>query len=117
MVRFSCASRRCTSMCCSAPAGKIPPARSRRIGERAFSAQFVHRRPAHHSAHRHLSAHRRNQQRVAVFQPLEIGADAVQQQIIGVHFFDELLAAIMFQIAQRTALGDPSGRKQRIQRG
>ena len=69
------------------------------IGQRTFSAQFVDCRPPHHSAYGDLSAHRGNQQRVAVFQPLEFGTHAVQQQVIGVNFFDELLAAIVFQVA------------------
>ena len=69
------------------------------IGQRIFSPQFVDCRPPHHAAYGDLSAHRRNQQRIAVFQPLEFGTHAVQQQVIGVNFFDELLAAIVLQVA------------------
>ena len=100
MVRFSCASSRCTSICRSAAAGRMPPARSRDVGQRTFPAQFVNRGPSHHPAHRDLSADRRNQQRVPVFQPLEVRSHAMQQQVVGVDFFDELLAPVMFQVAK-----------------
>ena len=74
------------------------------VGQRGFAMQFVNRRASHHPAHRDLSAHGGNHERVSVFQPLEIRSDAVQQQVVGIHFFNQLLAAIVFQIAQRAAL-------------
>ena len=40
----------------------------------------------------------------------------MQQQFVGVHFFDQLFAAIVFQVTQRAPRGDPAGRKQRIKR-
>ena len=59
------------------------------------------------SAHRDLCAQRRNQQRVAVFQPLEVRTHTVQQQFVGVDFFNQFLAAIVFQFAQRAPLVMP----------
>jgi len=39
----------------------------------------------------------------------------MQQQVVGIDFFNELLAAVMFQVAQRATLGNSSGGEERVQ--
>jgi len=86
------------------------------LGQRAFSPQFVNRGAPHHSTHRNLCANGRNHQRVTVLQPLEFGTYAMQQQVISVNLFDELLAPVVFQVAQRASRRDASCGKQSVER-
>src|SRR5690242_12796973 len=71
------------------------------FGKRIFRMQFVLSRPANHSVNRNLRSDRGNEQGVAVLQTMQIGAHAVQEQIVGVHFLDKLFAAKMLEGAQR----------------
>ncbi len=48
---------------------------------------------------------------------LQIGPNPVEQQVIGIHFFDKLLAAKMLQRAQGTSGSNSSRSEERIQRG
>src|SRR5437763_1934425 len=73
------------------------------FGERLFPMQLVDGGPANHSVHSNLHPERRNEERVPILQPVHVGAYAVQEQIIRIHFFDNLIAAKMFECAQRTA--------------
>ena len=83
--------------------GKDPAGQIERLPEIRLAPQFVNRRAAHHAVHAHLRADRRHQQRVAVLKVFQVAADAVQQQVVGVYFLDELPATEVAQMAQRPA--------------
>jgi len=65
-----------------------------RILERSLPTQLVNGRPPYHALNRSLAPRWLQHQRVAVLQPRHVSADAVQQQVVGVDFFDQLFAAI-----------------------
>src|SRR4029077_19175183 len=82
--------------------------------ERAFTVQLVDGRSPDHSIHSDLWSQRWDEQRVAILQAVHIGPHSVQKQVVSIHFFHELLAAIVFKSPERAARCYSSSGKQRV---
>src|SRR5437016_9698113 len=72
---------------------------------------------AHHAFYSHDGAKRWNHQGVAVLKSLQIPANAVEQQIVSVHLFDQLLSPIVLKPPKGTLRCHAASRKQRVQWG
>src|SRR5260370_24516882 len=77
--------------------------------------QLVNCWTPHHPFHGDLRADRRNQQRVAIFQALQVSAYSAEEQIVSVYRFNQLFAAKMLQAAERAFTGAAAGSKQSVQ--
>ena len=93
------------------PAGQVE-----HLCQRLFSVKFINGWPAYHPIHRDLRSNRGHEESVTVVQAHQVGMHAMQQQIVGVHFLDELFAAVMFERSQRTSCCDPTRLEQGVQR-
>ena len=60
-----------------------------------FAVQFINRGTTHHAFDRDLSAYRWYEQCVAVLEAAGLPTNAMEEQVIGIDFFDERVAAIV----------------------
>ena len=77
--------------------GKKAAGKLEHAGQRVLLPQFVDRRTANHSLYRHFRTDRRDLHGVSIFQPLQVRLHSMQEEVIQIHGFDELRAAIMLQ--------------------
>ncbi len=96
--------------------GKDTARQVERFSKILFAAQFINRGAPHHAVHGHLRADRRHQQRVAIFEVLQIAADAVQQQVVDIHLFHKLPATRVANQPKRPTRGDAPCSKQCVER-
>src|SRR5260370_42303685 len=78
--------------------------------------QLVNCWTPHHPFHGDLRADRRNQQRVAIFQTLQVSAYSAEEQIVSVYHFNQSFAAKVLQATERAFPGAAAGSKQSVQR-
>lgn len=88
----------------------------KRVLQRLFTVDLIERWPAYHAINLHHRTKRWHQERIAVFESREVPANSMEQQIVGVYFFNQPLSAVMLQPPQRALLRHTPCRKQRVER-
>src|SRR5208337_2160022 len=79
-------------------------------------AQLVNCWAAHHAFYRHHRTKWRYHQGIAVLDSLQIAPNAMEEQVIRVHFFHQLLSSIVLKTPERALRCHTTRHKQRIQR-
>src|SRR5260370_9637776 len=96
--------------------GEDAPCQLKKLGEILFPSQLIGRRAPYHSIDSDRWAQRRQAKRIAALQPASIPTDSVQEQVVGIHFFHELLAPVMLETSQGAKGCDAPSAKEGIQR-
>src|SRR6266478_757869 len=85
------------------------------VRERFLIAELVNCWAPHHARHGYLRSNGRHHQSVAVLELLGFWSDTTKKQIVRVHLFEQLAAAIMLKKAQRAAWCHSIGSNYRIE--
>ncbi len=93
---------RSTSMCRNEAVGQNSSCQFEHLGKICLVAQFINRRPAHHSFNRYSRTRWWHLQCVTRLERLDPRSNPAQKQIVNVHFFDELVPAHVPDAPKRT---------------